>query len=292
MYVLSSMGSNLYLFIPESGVEVNLYTFQTTDFVGVTDAYVQTLATINGSDYVVECQPADPVNEIPLYLAWAHHYTIRLVCDQGTYVYGDFHALEVTTQSLIVTAGMFPPTLSYQNVTVTVLRQNATWIQANYSDAQELTDWMEVTISYKSGYVYVEAYSTNNTGNSQSVNWYSAVNTTDYRVTLTASRNGTTYTWVHGAATIQVSTNPWDALSVFGTSPFDLNQLLGVGIVLGVIGVFSYASTGAGAVLGVVTAGLLVLIGWLDIGWTILGLAFFVALVVALREGKKREREL
>ena len=279
----------LYIFVPDPDEPFYLYTFTITDFVGVTDGHLETLINVNGTNRIVERQSIMVVNAVPFWMTWAHSYTLRLICDEGTYTWGSFTALSEAEQNLMITQGMFPETYEGMNVTVNARRMNATHIQINYTDNQNETYWVHIAIKYKSGYSWITAYSTNNTGNTQQINWYSAESTKDYKVTVTALRD-TTETWSFPCPKPETTTNPWEGLlDILGTFPFPASNLIGLGIVLCVFGVFSYATIDVGCVVAVLTAMFLTYIGWLQISWSLLAFALVISLFVAIRIRKRKE---
>jgi len=294
-FLTSATFEEIWLYIPNTVTEsVNLYTFTVTDFVGITNAFLETVHSVGGQNRIVERQSLDVINSVPFWLVWAKRYDIRLVCDQGTHNWGSFVAGAEMSQNLIVVEGMFPTTYPGLNVTCKAKRMNATWIQANYTDNMNLTSWVQVVIQYKKGYSWTTAYSTNNTGNTQQINWYSAESTKNYVVKVTACRDSETKTWSFGSPKPKVDVNPFAGLfEGLGTSwPFPPENLIGLFLVLAVFAVFSYANMPLGCILGCIMAGFLNLIGWLNISWNFVALGFCVGIFAAISRAKREEREI
>lgn len=288
-YVYSSF-ENIYVFKPTE--PFNEYYFTVTDFYGVTNGYLETLINVNGTDRIVERWKLDVLNDIPFTLSWGHTYKLRLVCDQGTHVFGSYVAGGVTSFNLIIFEGMFPRTYPGVNVAVIARRMSATWIQTNYTDSQEITDWVLVVIQYRSGYGWLTAYSTNNTGNSQQINWYDALSQTDYIAKVTASRDGETSTWSFSCGKMP-SDNPFeDLLEGLGEWPIEGKYVIGLFMVLAVLGVFSYWSMPLGCILAVMTAAFLNLIGWLNLSWNLIALAFAIGIFAWIGRAKREVREI
>lgn len=293
-YLISgSFFDEFYVCIPNPNNPAEIYTFTVTDFAGVTNAYLESVISVGGSNRIVERQKIGFGN-IPFIFTWSNRYDIRLVCDQGTYTWGGFIALSEYSQSLIITQDMFPATHPGLNVTVSATRENATWISISYVDNAELTMNVAITIKYKSGTTWTAAYLSGTlTGSIQTINWYSASSTVDYVVYVTAYRQGNYTTWSFSCPTTELPSNPWEGLlEALGTWPIPPAQIFGLFIVLAVFGAFSYASAEAGCVLGVLTAGLLYAVGWLQIASSLLALAGAIAILFAISKAKEKEREI
>ena len=290
-YYIKDDTESIYVFKPTE--PYNTYYFTVTDLIGITNGYLETLINVNGTERVVERWKLDVVNDLPFTLSWARTYRVRLVCDQGTYIFGDYVAGAVQTFSFIIIEGMFPRTYPGLDVAVKAKRMNSTWIQANYTDNQEITDWVQVQIKYKSGHSWTTVYTTNNTGDTQQINWYSAVSTTDYVTYVTASREGESKTWSFSCPHVAEGTNPWDGLlDGLGTWPIPAENVIGLFLVLAVLGVFSYLSMPLGCILATIMAGFLTYIRWLNIGWDLIALAFSIGILAAISVAKKEEREI
>lgn len=284
----------IWIFIPDIAEEsVALYTFTVTDFVGVTNACLETVINVAGQNRIVERQSLEVISDVPFWMVWANRYDIRLVCDEGTYTWGGFIALSEQSQSLVISTGMFPISVPWLNVTVIAKRMNATWIETNYTDNELLTSWVSIAIKYKEAYTWNTAYFYNETGNTHKLDWYSADNETDYAVTVTAYRDGETKTWTFSCAKPPVTDNPWkDIFESLGVWPIPAETVLGLCLTLGIFGVFSYRNIGAGCVSGVMMAGFFTAIGWLNLSWSLIALAMALAILVAIQEAKKVEREI
>jgi hypothetical protein len=291
-FVYGTTYEDVYIFLPNPDEPYYLYTFTVTDFAGLTNGYLETIINVNGTNRIVERYSLNVINQIPFWMTWSHRYQLRLVADQGTYNYGSFIALNTQEQQIIITKDMFPIAQPGMNVTVSALRKNATWIQLNYTDSQSLTVWLHVNIETRSGYGYVSIYSTNNTGQTQQVNWYSAHADLDYLVVATALRSSQE-TWSFSLHKLKSSSNPWDGLlDILGSLPFPVKYLIGFLLLLAFAGCFSFIHTAFGCVIMVIIAGLLNYLGWLDIPVTALGMAASIAVMYVIYDAKKGEREV
>jgi len=278
----------IYIFIPNSAEVANIYYFNFIDLVGVTNGYLETRITFNGSSTIVERQKADVYSLKPFWLTWNHHYDVRLVCDQGSYTWSDQVATEPYTWTFAVNSGMFPVTLPGMNLTIYAERKNHTYIQVNYSDAESLTSWVNVAFKHKLNGVYVTDYSLNQTGNSVQVNWYSADEDFGYRILVQYYRNGTTE-----SGYLFVNQLPSDALvfegqlDLLGLFPFDSRQLIGIFILFIIGTIFTYEDVVIGGFTILILASFLNLIGFLAIGWTLIGVGFIIVFLAALANAKR-----
>jgi len=277
-----------YIFVTDPSEVTNIYSFNFVDLLGVTDAYFETRITFNGSSVILERQIADVFSSKPFWLTWNHHYDVRLVCDQGSYTWSDQVATEPYTWTFAVNSGMFPITLPGMNLTIYAERKNHTYIQVNYSDAESLTSWVNVAFKHKLNGVYVTDYSLNQTGNSVQVNWYSADEEYGYRVLVQYYRNGTTE-----SGYLFVNQLPSDALvfegqlDLLGLFPFDSRQLIGIFILFIIGTIFTYEDVVIGGFTILILASFLNLIGFLAIGWTLIGVGFIIVFLAALANAKR-----
>lgn len=289
-YVGEQEYMDIYVFRPSQPYYT--YYFTVIDFVGITNGYLETLLNINGTDRIVERWRLDVLNDIPFTLSWGVAYKVRIVCDQGTYLYGIFVAGATNSFTLTVTRNMFPLEATHiGNITISVNRTVANTIQINYTDVADQTAWVYVAIYELRGSVIV--YTTNNTGNNQQITWSNADNKTDYRAHVVIShavRGSLSWSYVFPAP--ETYSNPWAFLNQFGSFPFDLSQLIGIGIVTFVFGSFSSQNAPAGMVVGVIVAILLTAIGFLNISWAWLTVTFAVAIIAALSMQRKRSERV
>lgn len=265
------------------------YYFSVIDYVGISNGYLETMLNINGTDRVVERWRLDVLNDIPFTLSWGVAYTVRIVCDQGSYVYGMYVAEATTSFTLVVTSSMFAETATHTgNITISAGRPQADTIQLNYTDAANETQWVNVQIYTIHGTSAV--YSTNNTGNVHQISWGNADTETDYRVAVTARHQiRETLTWQFTLAAPETYTNPWD-LSVLGEFPIDSSQILGMIIVSLCFAAGHTKNAASSIVLGLIVAAILTVINWLAISWAWLSVSFAVGLICVVSIQKDRRR--
>jgi len=283
VYYLTDTFEEIYAFKPTSPYYTYLFTI--IDFVGITNPYLESILNINGTDRIVERWKVTSTNSIPLILSWGTTYKIRLVCDQGTTLW-EATASSETSFTYMVTSANFPPSyVSFgQNVSLSITRQNATYIQAVYVDGLDKTNWMELNIETRSGIV---AYTTNNTGSTQTINWYSAGNETDYIAYVTISHQtlGTLYWTQVLVAPSANMTSPFD-FSFLGSFPLPLTQVFGGFIVLLFAGVASTKNAVVGLFVTICVAALLTAVGILALPSTLIigAMAFVFLYVLAYRK--------
>ena len=272
---------DIYIFYPDELFAT--YYFTIVDFIGIEHGYLESILNVNGTDRIIERQKVDVSNEIPFILSWGSSYKFRLVCDSGSYIWESIIAAVDTSIVLTVSTLTFPadPTTIY-NITLSAERTDGMTITALYSDAEELTNWVYIEI-YEYG--TTEAiYSTNNTGNEQSITWDEALPNSDYIVYFEIDHidYGSLY-WSFSCFSEITGYNPWSDFEVLGDwGSIDSTQIIAAFIVLAVFGGFSMGSVDVGIVATLLTAGVLNLIGWLNIPWDYFTIIFAFGLIVLI----------
>ncbi len=290
-YASGDSVEEILVFIPNDDEPFYVYTFSVLDVgAGITGGFLESVINVNGSSYVVERLSLNVLNSLPFWFSWAHRYDMRLLCDQGSYTFGGFIALSEASQTLIITASMFPIAYQGQNITVAARRQNATWIQINYTDSETLTFWVHYSIKVREGQTWTEVYSTNASGQTQQLNWYGAESTANYLATVTASREEI-YTFTFSLPAPASTTNVWEnILDLLGSLPFPVKNAIGFVLVLVFAMGFSYIYTPFAVVGMALLAAFLTYIGWLDLSVTAIGVALALALIYVLTEEHKKHK--
>jgi len=276
---------DIYIFYPDT--LYTTYYVTLVDYVGLTNGYLETLLNINGTDRIIERQRVDTVNAIPFVLSWGTSYKFRLISDEGSYVWHSIIAGSDTTLSLLITSQQFPPdTIHIGDISISATRTADITIQALYEDDAELTDW--VYISFTELGETTPSYYTNNTGNSHDISWSDALPTKDYVVYFESSHQeegSLTYSIV--VSTLSNEDNPWDFSWLGDFGGVDTTQIVAVFIVLAVFGGFSYGSVDAGIVTMLITAAILIYMGWLSIEWSFFAIVFCIGILVIIGIKKK-----
>jgi hypothetical protein len=281
----------IYIFIPNPTEIYNLYTFSIWDFANIQNAYLETIVSVNGTERVIERQPVDSANPVPFYLTLAHHYTLKLTCNLGTYSWVNVIPAYDYDMDKIVSSDMFPTTLTFFNVTITSTRVNSTHIQTYYHDNNAQTLIVTFTILHRSGTSYVTDETTSQIGSDVTYDWYSANATRDYYMNITAVRTDGTFNWTLSVPQLPTEEEPMTGLwDMFGIWPIPSRYFVGMLIVFTVIALFSTTYAELGCVLAVIVAGMLNYIRWLNISWTLIVFAFAIAILYALQKAQKKEK--
>lgn len=284
----------VWLFVPDStNYTVTRYSVGITDFAGISGAYVETVKNVNGTNRIIEKQPFDSYNALPFWLQLYSQYTLKVVSDHGTFTW-NLPADDVTTKSFVITSDMvdWDQTTAY-DMTITVTRENSTWIEVDYYDGQSLTINVTASFLYKVGYAYTEAYSVSDTGNDLTLGWYEAVASTNYKVNVTAYRNGEYVYQEFDVESLESDVPYWTVgFDVFGDWGFPSNQLPGIIIVVLFfsIGAAGFSDARAGCGIGVIVAAFLTLIQWLAVPVMGLSMSFLVVVFMYIHHGKQTER--
>jgi hypothetical protein len=286
-YTVNGAAETIYVLLPQEPYYT--YFFEVIDYVGLSWGYLESMLNVNGTDTVVERWSLNVMNEMPFTLSWGKAYSMRLVCNKGTYTYGSYVAGATTSFTLAVTADMFPiaPT-DINGLSVRATRMNITWIQCYYMDIYSDTTWVNFDIIEYGETTPI--YSYNSSSQMITLNWMEAASDTDYYVLITISHSLLGFkTWSFPCPAPVASTNPFGALSYLGTFPFAADQLPAI-VILVCFGLcFSWYSIPVGMIVEVIVAAILVWLGWLAIGWTWLTLSGTMVMIIAIAEAKQRE---
>jgi hypothetical protein len=286
-YTVGGVAETIYVLLPQQPYYT--YFFEVIDYVGLSWGYLESVLNVNGTDTVVERWSLNVKSEMPFTLSWGKAYTMRLVCNKGSYTYGAYVAGATTSFTLAVTSDMFPvaPT-DINGLAVRADRMNSTWIQCYYNDIYSNTSWVYFEIIEYGETTPIKSY--NSTLQQVTLNWMEAASDTDYYVVITISHNLLgTKVWSFPCPAPVATTNPFDALSVLGTFPFAANQVPAVLILVCVGLCFTWWSVPFGMIVEVIVAAMLVWLGWLDIGWAWMSISGSMVLIIALAEAKQRE---
>jgi hypothetical protein len=219
--------------------------------------------------------------QVTVPLQVGRSYLLRLVGDGWTYDFKLFIASALTSETL-TTKPVFEEKvkLAYKYILADASRDSSS-ITVKYQDNLKSTLWVYLKIRLTNGTV---VYASNVTGLNL-VQWVyplSDNNTLGYWVELTinhASLGSLSYTKALPPAAGR--TSPWD-LSPLGSFPIPASQVFGVFIVLVFAGLFSTLNAEYGIVIVCMVAGILWLIGWLNISAAILAFAMSLAVLYAL----------
>lgn len=293
VYYIRSNSEDIYVFKPTE--PYNTYYFSVVDFVGLTNAYLESLIHVNATYRVVERWSLDVIlNDIPFTFSWAQIYRIRIVSDQGTHDFGDYVAEATANFQLVVSSDLFPATVTdIGDITITAARPTYEHIQVTYLDVANQTTQVIFVVYEEEETTALDTHTETNSPSSYTYNWYYAGQYQHYRVnvTITHDERGTlTFTYTLAGENQLTLENPWQ-LEWIGTLPFPANEILGIGLVLLVFSCFNQENAHVGMVVAVVTAMFLTWIAWLSIPWSWLAVTMAIAIVAGISMSRKRSEQ-
>lgn len=296
------------------------YTFSIADFYGMVNPYLEVDVSPDGTTYyaVERANLDNGGGYITFTLTQNQIYTLKFICDQGSYTQSFTAAILGTTGqypvNLNVLAGNFPSTNATSVATVEATRLNSTTVSVTYYDPNATTTWVYISIYHVAGDgTEIVDYTANSTGSSQSFYWYSGIEGVDYKVDVQAYVSDNVMSWTV-ATSSSSSTNPWigvfDFLGVHtdtlpqilsgwpaGLTSAQIAQLIGSGIIMLFLCLGSFRNAGASMIMAWIMAGIMLYLGWFQ-GGTVaaaipeFALAGFLSIMIAIQEGKDTAREV
>jgi hypothetical protein len=287
-YYVRSSESNIYVFKPE-GYAVYYY-FDIADLLGIKNGYLESMINVNGTYRVVE-RWAITQGTTPFVFSVGHTYRMRIVCDQGVYIFGDYPAISVSqTYTLVVTNAQFPSNIlsAYKYIRIYASRTFADptgVISAHYQDVMNATISVAMTIKMTNGtlvdsktetssdFIWVFSGLANNTDYVfDAVITHSMIGSMQWRQTLTHE--------------FSVTTSPFGLDFLGPSSPIITSYIIPIFIIFAMGGVFSVINRELGAFVAGITAIFLSAMQWfpLPAGAPVAILAFII--MAALHKGK------
>jgi len=275
------------------------YTLTFRDWTGALSTYswVNALRYINGTSVVMDKRKVDEQNKVIMALQEGKTYTIQVEAIAGTrYIWGDLAVASDTTIDLVVKGLTFPQDviLTYRYVRAYGYRENYNTTHDSivhlYEDTILNTDSVNISI-YDGDDALIHSYECSDT-DSFTYTWSVAVNTTSYYSVVTIS-HGDYGTLIFRQSFLRgFKESPFD-LSFLGSLPggISVSTLLPMGILLVVTLSFSALTAGIGGVIVVVLAGVMHIIGWVDIDANTLVFAAILAVIYAVLKNYKRVTE-
>jgi len=270
------------VFQPES--PYTTYYVGITDFLGMRNATVESYVSLNGTTFTVERRPFTPNNKIPFTLTQFTQYGFRVRCSQGTYDFGSWITGDPSLLiSFTVSPANFPfQTITYGNLSISVLRRNDTWVEILYADSGNETVSVTVQMYYRDNSVLTLLWTGSEpTESGYTYNWYDANRYVDYvaSVTVVHSVHGTLH-WAFPLPDPLIA--PGLDLSIFGVFPFESRQLVGFVLVLLLFACFSVREAHVGLLLSIGLAALLTYVQWLALSWSAISICLCLAVLWAL----------
>jgi len=275
------------------------YTLSFRDWTGALSTYswVSVMRYINGTSVVMDKRKVDEQNKVVMAMQEGKTYAIQVEAVAGTtYTWGDLTMTSDTTVDLVVKGLTFPQDviLTYRYVRAYGYRENYNTTYDSvvhlYEDTILNTDSVNISI-YDGDDTLIHSYECSDT-DSFTYTWSGAVNTTSYHSVVTIS-HGDYGTLVFRQSFLRgFEESPFD-LSFLGSLPggISVSSLLPMGILLVVTLSFSALTAGIGGIVVVVLAGVLNIIGWVDIDANTLVFAAILAVIYAVLKNYKRVTE-
>jgi len=296
VYVPLYSNEEIYIFKPTD--PYFFYTVEVIDFIGIHNVYVEALVSANGSLYIAERRRIPTGGKTSFCLTEFKSYSYRLISDEAIISLGTVETpqrpiWEPAKITFIVTPAMLEaePT-NFEGISLTAKRLNTTCIQICYIDNRSRTQSVNVTI-YSIGRFnsLTEEYSQNFTAQQISIIWNNALPDKDYLVKIQAEHAD------YGTLTWKIpcnSPNPpsrqtinWN--TIFGWIadwPITPNNLICSFIIFAVIVLGSFKDSAFALLLGAITAGILITIGWYSMSWAVLSVIVSLIIGYAIVKGR------
>jgi hypothetical protein len=288
-YYINQRSEDIYVFKPEGQLVTDYFTIY--DLVGVHNGYLESLINVNGTKRVVECWKILQ-GTMPFVFQVGSAYTMELICDEGTYIYGDYIATG-TSQSypLTVTNAMFPPRIvsTYKYVRIYASRtfgdHNIGEIAVHYQDLLNETESVSMRLSYLNGSVVA---SFTQTGSNWTYIFSNVANNVDYIFDATVSHYQIgTMQWRQLLYHQFAGTQSPFSLDFFGTWPIISSYIVPLFLILLLAGTFSTLNRELAAFVAVVAAIFFSAMQWLPLPAGALVAAVSFVILLALLHGKK-----
>mgnify|MGYP000094191735 CR=1 FL=1 len=288
----------IYIFRPAD--PYFLYTVEVIDFIGIHNVYIEALVSANGSQYIAERRRIPSGGKSSFCLTEFKSYSYRLICDEAIISLGTVETpqrpiWEQAKITFIVTPAMLEaePT-NYQGISLTAKRLNSTCIQICYIDNRSRTQSVNVTIySIAKFNSLTKEYSQTFTTQQISITWNNALPDKDYLVEVQAEHAD------YGTLTWKIpcnSPNPpsretinWN--TIFGWIadwPVTPSNMICSFIIFAMIVLGSFKDSAFALLLGAITAGILIIIGWYSMSWAILSVIVSLIIGYAIVKGRRR----
>ena len=271
--------------------DTTAYTIVFLDLAGALDEhpYVYAQYYVNGTLRTVEKRKVDVENKVQMSLVNGRKYYLKII-DGASYTFGELLMTDTTTVQLTLKGIEFPKEtlLTYKYVRIYGLREFLNpigRISITYQDTLNMTTSVKIEVNLKNG---TNVYTATETTDSFNHQWSSAVNDTDYAVvcTITHERYGVNE-WKQYFPKEFSSNPPW-SLDFMGNLPILTSVVLPSLLILFAAGCFTVINAEAGAVMAVIVATVLTIMGYIAIAPAILVTAFALAILMAISYAKRR----
>lgn len=285
---------NIYICIPDVDSSVYQYNFIVNDIAGIVDAFLESGINVKGFNRLVERKRVDGVNPVTFWMSQFHRYSLTLVCDKGTYIYGSgFEAGTVASTEITISQFSFPITYSYYNVSISGVRTNSSYCTVYYSDNLSQTSLVNISIIYLSGQTWTQQYSVTSTTQTTTMTYNSLSASRDYIANITATRSSGVYSWKVPLIYSNVSgTDIFASMNaLFPDSPVPVSNFLGLFILFCVFAIFSYIYLELALFLVVLFNVIFVYIGMMQTPITVMSLSMTIVVFSAIKRYRMRSGE-
>jgi hypothetical protein len=280
----SALTDEVYLYVGGASDILASYTVGVTDFVGLTNATVEVDKNVLGLNQVIERQNLDVFNAMGFYLVMYSQYSLKVVSDQGTFVWG-LSADSVDTKNYAITKEMVTgSTTSIANATASATRWNGTCASVYFNDPTHLTSSVTTNIYIKNMTGQYLFYTQTDAGYVQNF----VINNLDANTNYLARTVTAEGSWANSLPILTTTTSQWGAsFDVFGDWSYLAKNAIGMFIVMTLISVGSWKDTEWFLGAGILVAAFLVTIGFLSIPWMGISAALLVVVLMFIDKGKK-----
>jgi len=288
----------IYIFKPAD--PYFFYTVEIIDFIGIHNVYVESLVSANGSQHVAERRRIPAGGQASFCLTEFKSYSYRLISDEATIMLGTVETPQRPVWgpakiTFMVTPAMLQaePT-NFEGISLTAERLNATCIQICYIDNRSRTQSVTVTI-YSIGKFnsLTEEYSQTFTSQQISITWNNALPKKDYLVQIQAEHAD--YGTIEWKIPCSSPTPPgrqtidWNTVfSLIADWPITPNNFICSFVIFAMIVLGSFKDSAFALLLGGITAGILIVIGWFSMSWAVLSVIVSLIIVYAIVKGRRK----
>ena len=302
-YVPLSTYEEITIFIPDT--PYFYYTVEIIDFVGLHNVYVSSMVTANGTLYIAERKQIPSGGKASFCLTEFKTYSYVLTANEGVITLGSRETPPRPTWdevkiSFLVTQAMLPaePT-NYEGISLTIQRTNGTFIQVYYNDANGRTISVTITIYRVGNYgTLTQEYTQTFTAwyfyfrQSALFQWNNALPNKDYNVKVEANHaDYGTITWQIPLPTPEPPGHGifnWDELlGWLGDWPITPSNFISLMIILAAIVLGGTKDAAFALLLGAITAGILISLGWYSMSWGTLTLIVCLIIAFAIIKGRR-----
>ena len=297
VYIPTYSYEEIYVFIPES--PYFFYTVEIFDFIGLHNVYIESLVSANGSQYIAERRRIPVGGKATFCLTEFKVYSYRLISDEAIISLGAVETpqrpiWEPAKISFILTPAMLQaePT-NYEGISLRADRLNETCIQVVYTDSRNRTQSVTVTIYSVEKSVLTEEYSQSFTSQQISITWNDALPKKDYLVEIQVEHaDFGILTWkIPCKSPISPcrGTIDWDSLlGWLGDWPITPSNFISMAFIFAIITLGSFKDSAFALLLGAITAGILIGLGWFSMSWAILSVIVSLIIAYAIAKGRRR----